>query len=91
MKAVSGAPVEFDLNGVISIANLIDTGINYRVGDGLGMLLGVTVKERFIFNYAYEIPLTLIRNNSRQTHEVGVRYRFGKAHLENVQSPRFFN
>ena len=91
MKAVSGAPVEFDLNGVLSIANLIDTGINYRVGDGLGMLLGVTVKERFIFNYAYEIPLTLIRNNSRQTHEVGVRYRFGKAHLENVQSPRFFN
>ena len=91
MKAVSGAPVEFDLNGVLSIANLIDTGINYRVGDGLGMLLGVTVKERFIFNYAYEIPLTLIRNNSRQTHEVGVRYRFGKAHLDNVQSPRFFN
>jgi len=91
MKVVGGAPVQFDLNGVVSFANLIDAGFNYRLGDGLGLLAGITVKERFIFNYAYEIPLTLIRNNSRQTHEVGVRYRFGKAHLENIQSPRFFN
>jgi type IX secretion system PorP/SprF family membrane protein len=91
MKVVSGAPVQFDINGVVSIANIIDAGFNYRLGDGLGLLAGITVKERFIFNYAYEIPLTLIRNNTQQTHEVGVRYRFGKAHLENVQSPRFFN
>lgn len=91
MKAVGGAPVQFDLNGVISLANLVDLGFNYRLGDGLGILTGITVKERLIFNYAYEIPLTVIKNNTQQTHEVGVRYRFGKAHLENVQSPRFFN
>ena len=91
MKVVSGAPVQFDVNGVVSYNNLIDAGFNYRLGDGLGLLLGLTVKQRFILNYAYEIPLTEVRNSSQQTHEVGIRYRFGKAHVENIQSPRFFN
>ena len=91
MKGVSGAPVQFDLNGVISLYKTIDAGVNYRLGDGLGLLFGITIKERLIFNYAYEIPLTPIRNNTQQTHELGIRYRFGKAHVEKVQSPRFFN
>ena len=91
MKVVGGAPVQFDVNGVVSLASIVDLGFNYRLGDGLGLISGITFKERFILNYAYEIPLTLIRNSSKQTHEIGVRYRFGKAHLENVQSPRFFN
>jgi hypothetical protein len=91
MKGVSGAPVQFDLNGVISFYNTLDAGVNYRLGDGLGILFGITVLERLVFNYSYEIPLTLIRNNTQQTHEVGIRYRFGKAHVENIQSPRFFN
>ena len=91
MKVVNGAPLQFDVNGVVSFNNLVDAGFNYRLGDGLGLLVGLTVKQRLIFNYAYEIPLTEIRNSSQQTHEVGVRYRFGKAHVENIQSPRFFN
>jgi len=91
VKMVQGAPVQFDLNAVVSFARVIDAGVNYRNGDGIGFLAGITVKERFIFNYAYEMPLSAIRNSSQQTHEVGLRYRFGKAHLENVQSPRFFN
>lgn len=91
MKVVGGAPVQFDVNGVLSLSNIVDLGFNYRLGDGLGLISGITFKERFILNYAYEIPLTLIRNSSKQTHEIGLRYRFGRAHLENVQSPRFFN
>lgn len=91
MKVVGGAPVQFDVNGVVSLSSIVDLGFNYRLGDGLGLISGITFKERFILNYAYEIPLTLIRNSSKQTHEIGIRYRFGRAHLENVQSPRFFN
>ena len=90
-KVVNGAPVEFDLNGVISLYDVIDLGANYRVGDGVGLLFGLTVMERLILNYAYEIPLTQIRFGSIQTHEVGVRYRFGRAHFNRIQSPRFFN
>ena len=90
-KVVEGAPVEFDLNGVISLYEVIDLGANYRIGDGVGLLLGLNIMERLILNYAYEIPLTRLRYGSIQTHEVGVRYRFGKAHFERIQSPRFFN
>lgn len=90
-KAVSGAPLEFDLNGVLSFYDVIDVGANYRSGDGLGLLLGLTIRERVVLNYAYEIPLTELRYATIQTHEVGLRYRFGKAHFEKIQSPRFFN
>jgi type IX secretion system PorP/SprF family membrane protein len=90
-KVVEGAPLEMDFNGVISLYEVIDIGANYRSGDGLGLLLGLTIMERLILNYAYEIPLTRIRFGSIQTHEVGVRYRFGRANFERIQSPRFFN
>ena len=91
LKVVKGAPLEFDLNGVLSFYEVIDIGANYRSGDGLGLLMGITVLERLILNYAYEIPLTQLRYATIQTHEVGVRYRFGRAHFERIQSPRFFN
>ena len=90
-KVVKGAPVEFDLNGVISLFDVIDLGANYRIGDGLGLLAGITLKERFVINYAYELPLTQLRYGTIQTHEVGLRYKFGRAHFDKIESPRFFN
>ena len=90
-KVVQGAPMEFDFNGVLSFYDVIDLGANYRSGDGLGLLFGLTILERLVLNYAYEIPLTQLRYATIQTHEVGVRYRFGGAHFERIQSPRFFN
>jgi len=90
-KVVKGAPVEFDFNGVLSLFDVIDLGANYRSGDGLGLLAGITLKERIVFNYAYEIPLTKLRFGTIQTHEVGIRYKFGRAHFEKIESPRFFN
>lgn len=91
LKVVNGAPLEFDLNGVLSFYDVLDMGVNYRSGDGLGLLLGITLRERLILNYAYEIPLTELRYATIQTHEFGIRYRFGGAHFERIQSPRFFN
>lgn len=90
-KIVTGAPVEFDLNGVISLYNHFDVGANWRSGDGIGFMVGLTIRERLVLNYAYEFPMTDIRYASMQTHEVGVRYRFSRANFERIQSPRFFN
>lgn len=90
-KVVKGAPVEFDFNGVISLYDMLDFGANYRSGDGLGLLAGITIRERVVFNYAYEIPLSLVRRATIQTHEVGIRYKFGRNNFEKIESPRFFN
>jgi len=90
-KIVKGAPAEFDLNAVISLHDVIGLGVNYRSGDGVGLLMGITVKERIQFNYAYEIPVTDVRFVTIQTHEVGIRYIFGDSHFEKIRSPRFFN
>jgi type IX secretion system PorP/SprF family membrane protein len=90
-KLVDGAPFEFDLNGVLGFYDFFDFGINYRTGDGMGILSGFTIKQQLMINYAYEIPLTDLKYGSRQTHEIGIRYMFGKANFEKIQSPRFFN
>lgn len=90
-KMVTGSPVEFDLNGVVSLYNIVDLGVNWRTGDGFGALVGLTIKERLVLNYAYEFPVTEIRFGSMQTHEVGMRYRFGQSNFSKIQSPRFFN
>lgn len=90
-KVVSGAPVEFDINGVVNFYNLLDVGVNWRTGDGVGTLIGFTLKDRLQVNYAYEMPLTKIRFGSIQTHEIGLRYRFGNRDAGRVESPRFFN
>lgn len=90
-KIVKGAPAEFDLNAVISLHDVIGLGVNYRSGDGVGLLMGITLLERVQFNYAYELPVTDIRYVTIQTHEVGIRYIFGDSHFEKIRSPRFFN
>ena len=90
-KIVKGAPAEFDLNAVISIYDILGLGVNYRTGDGVGLLAGITIKERVQINYAYELPLTQLRYSTIQTHEIGLRYIFGTSHNDKIRSPRFFN
>ncbi|MBM3177722.1 MAG: PorP/SprF family type IX secretion system membrane protein [Bacteroidetes bacterium] len=91
LKVVSGAPAQMDFNAVLSYHRMIDLGINYRSGDSAGLMAGITVKERLTFNYVYELPLSAFRFSTVQTHEVGIRYRFGQSHFQSIQSPRFFN
>lgn len=90
-RVVNGAPPVFDFNGVISFYDVLDLGVNYRSGDGMGVLIGFTFAEKLILNYAYELPVTDIRTVTMRTHEVGVRYRFGRSNFDKISSPRFFN
>jgi len=90
-KFVNGAPTEIDLNAVVHLRKIVDVGVNYRTGDGIGLLAGLKLRDQFILNYVYEFPLTDIRFGSLKTHEIGVRYLFGKGPDHSVDSPRFFN
>jgi len=90
-RMVNGAPVVFDLNGVVSLYDVIDLGVNYRSGDGMGVMIGLTLAEKLVVNYSYELPVTDIRFVTLRTHEIGVRYRFGSSHYDKISSPRFFN
>lgn len=90
-KVVSGSPVEFDFNGVLVFRRFYNLGVNWRTGDAIGVLAGLTLKDRMQVNYAYEMPLSRIRYVSIQTHEIGIRYRFGRVDDQKPRSPQFFN
>jgi len=91
LKAVSGVPAQVDLNAIFSYYRIFDIGVNYRYGDAAGLLAGITINERLTVNYVYELPLSTLVKTVSQTHEFGVRYRFGNMHFQSIQSPRFFN
>jgi type IX secretion system PorP/SprF family membrane protein len=91
VKFVHGAPTEVDLNAVVHVRKMFDVGFNYRTGDGVGLLAGIKLRDHLILNYVYELPLTDIRYGSLKTHEIGVRYLFGKGPDHSIDSPRFFN
>ena len=90
-KFVQGAPTGVDVNAVVHFLKKFDLGVNFRTGDGIGFLAGFNIKDRLIVNYAYEVPITNLRYGSLKSHEIGIRYLFGKGPDHAVDSPRFFN
>lgn len=89
-RVVSSAPLSVDVNAVVNFYNFLDLGVNWRKGDGVGALAGLTLNERLMVTYAYEMPLTEIRYATLQTHEIMIRYRFGQQNFNKIDSPRFF-
>jgi len=78
IKAVSGAPVEFDFNGSLLIQNTLSLGLSYRTGDALVGMAQIKLGDTPLYlGYAYDKTLTNLGNYNRGTHEVMLRFEFG--------------
>lgn len=89
MKAVHGAPLQFDLNAIAGIPDLLWLGASYRTGDAYVFLAHFHVKKAFSVGYAFEQPFTKMRGAGFGTHEVLVRYSLGFDKTK-IKNPRFF-
>jgi len=91
VKIVEGAPVQGDITLEAVFAKRYSIGAMYRLLDGVGAILGVTIRENFRIGYSFDWPLTDInRTGQYGSHEVMLRYdlKFGK--LSKIKSPRYF-
>jgi type IX secretion system PorP/SprF family membrane protein len=73
IKAVTGAPVEYDLNTNVWLKNIVGVGASYRLRQSVLALAEVQATPQLRVGYAYDMPF--IRPNS---HEFFLRYEFGR-------------
>lgn len=88
VKAVSGAPLQYDLNLNLWLGEKFAIGASYRSTDALLGLAELQVHSRLRLGYAYDYTLSEIGNYSRGNHELMLRFDVGRVD-ENVKRKYF--
>lgn len=88
-KYVKGAPLEADVNVNTWFYDRVAVGVSYRTGDAIVALLEMQINPQLRFGYAYDMTLTRIREYSRGSHELMLRYELGFA-KKKILTPRYF-
>ncbi len=89
VKAVSGAPVEYDINTNLWIQNVLALGFSYRTGDSYVGMAELQLSRQLRMGYAYDKTFSNLGNLNNGTHELMLRMEFGKSSGK-VASPRYF-
>lgn len=90
VKAVSGAPVQVDLNVSVLMKEILWVGLSWRSFDSIDALLELQVTDKFQFGYAYDFATTSeMRRVNAGSHEIMLNYRMIKKHSR-VKTPRYF-
>jgi type IX secretion system PorP/SprF family membrane protein len=86
LKITDRAPTQLDLNGIVTYRNTFSFGPMVRTSlsgddkgfDAIGFLLGMQVNENWHLGYMYELPTNDLSLSTKQTHELSLRYSWGK-------------
>ncbi|MCB0763064.1 MAG: type IX secretion system membrane protein PorP/SprF [Flavobacteriales bacterium] len=89
VKAVDGAPLSFDLSANFFFFEKFWLGAMYRHEDAVGALAQYYITNDLSVGYAYDYPLSVLRNYSGGSHEVMLGFEFGNK-LKGIRSPRYF-
>ena len=89
VKAVEGAPVSFDLSANFLFYEKFWLGAMYRHTDAVGALFQYHITNDLSVGYAYDYPLSVLRNYSGGSHEIMLGFEFGNK-LKGIRSPRYF-
>ena len=89
VKAVQGAPIEFDINANLLIKETFWVGLSYRSFASISGLVEFQATNQFRFGYAYDYGLTELNRSHGGSHELMLNYqlRFKKT---KIVSPRYF-
>lgn len=89
VKAVAGAPLEFDLNANLLIKEKFWVGASYRSLDAISGLVEFQATQQFKFGYAYDYALTDLGRYHGGTHEIMLNYILSFKKTK-ITSPRYF-
>lgn len=92
IKAVSGAPMEFDLTANFLYNNRLEFGAAYRFNDAVSGLINFAITPELRIGYAYDYTVSDLNPYSSGSHEFLLLYNLGNLSLSNGfdKSPRFF-
>ncbi len=89
VKAVQGAPISFDLSANFLFFEKFWLGAMYRHKDAVGALAQYHITNDLSVGYAYDYPLSPLRNYSGGSHEIMIGFEFGNK-AKGIRSPRYF-
>jgi type IX secretion system PorP/SprF family membrane protein len=90
IKAVSGAPIQVDLNMNAWVNDLIGFGVSYRTSDALVAMLEFRLNNELRLGYGYDHGLSKHLTYNTGTHEFMLRHELGGRQGKKIVSPRFF-
>lgn len=99
LKYASNAPIDFDANVSLLIANKYGVGVTYRLGgnkengngESVDLLLAAQVSDHIMFGVSYDLTISDIKDYSNGSIEATVRYCIGKVEEgKEYVNPRFF-
>lgn len=90
VKAVGGAPLEFDLNANLLIKNLIWVGASWRSMESIDALVQLQLTDQLQLGYAYDFATTAaLHSINAGSHELMLNYRMG-LFKRKIITPRYF-
>ncbi|MEI6048364.1 MAG: type IX secretion system membrane protein PorP/SprF [Bacteroidota bacterium] len=89
LKYVKGAPLEIDINTIVSFYDIMALGVSYRSLASVDFLAQVKITNQVYVGYAYEYSTTRLNTFSSGSHEIMVQYFFDFSHAK-IITPRFF-
>jgi type IX secretion system PorP/SprF family membrane protein len=89
MKIVQGAPAQLDINANVLFKDFIWTGVGYRTGDAVNVMLGAFINKQLRIGYSYDYTLSMLQDYNTGSHEIMLGYdlNFTK---DKMVSPRYF-
>jgi type IX secretion system PorP/SprF family membrane protein len=91
LKATSGAPLSFDLTANFLFYEKFWAGASYRINEraaALGAIADFQISKQLRIGYAYEYPLSELRQYTSGTHEILLMFEIFKS--KRIKSPRYF-
>ena len=76
--------LQADINTSATYKNMLNVGIGLRTQVGLIGRIGITVKDKFMFGYAYEAPMANMASYSSGSHELIMTMQFCKQKKEKI-------
>lgn len=89
-KAVSGAPIQADLNLNVWLNNILGIGVSCRLSESYLSMIEIQITPQFRLGYSYDYNFSKLVSGNRGTQELMLRFEFGSMELSNVASPRYF-
>jgi type IX secretion system PorP/SprF family membrane protein len=91
LKATSGAPLSFDLTANFLFYEKFWAGASYRINEraaAVGAIADFQISKQLRIGYAYEYPLSELRQYTSGTHEILLMFEIFKS--KRIKSPRYF-
>ena len=77
IRAVKGAPVQYDINAVLDFKKRAWFGITYHSNYAVAVSAGLRM-DKFAIGYAHDFVLSKVANYSKRSSEIVLSYQFGE-------------